>query len=132
VKFLVDTSALLALAMRDDRYHESAVRFVRQSPSVRFLLSDLILAETATRVRARSDAGRAVALARSLLDSRRYEVVFVDGDLLGDALTEMLRYADKPLSLTDCVSFAIMRRLRLQAAFTFDRDFRDCGLGMVP
>jgi predicted nucleic acid-binding protein len=44
----------------------------------------------------------------------------------------MARFSDKRLSLTDCASFELMERLRLEAAFTFDRDFRDCGLRMVP
>ncbi len=41
----------------------------------------------------------------------------------------MQRRADKHLSLTDCASFEIMRR---STAFSFDRDFRDCGFEMVP
>jgi predicted nucleic acid-binding protein len=39
---------------------------------------------------------------------------------------------DKRLSLTDCASFELMARLRLDSAFSFDRDFRDCGFQMVP
>ena len=48
------------------------------------------------------------------------------------ALTRMEQFHDKRLSLTDCVSFELMDRFRLPAAFTFDRDFRDCGYRMLP
>ncbi len=131
-KLLADTSALLALAIRKDRNHAAAVTFVRRQPHVRFVMTELVLAEFATRLRAHVDAGRAAALARSFLDSRRYEVLFADADLLGAAVDRMARFDDKRLSLTDCASFELMERLGLASAFTFDRDFRDCGYAMVP
>ena len=132
MKLLVDTSALLALAMRDDRNHRAAVEFVRNHPHARLVLTELVVSEVATRVRARAGAERAAALARSLLESRRYELLFVDLDLLRAAIDRMARFADKRLSLTDCVSLELMERLGLMSAFTFDRDFRDCGFEMLP
>jgi predicted nucleic acid-binding protein len=44
----------------------------------------------------------------------------------------MTHFDDKALSLTDCVSFEVVDRLALPTAFTFDRDFLDCGYRMVP
>lgn len=131
-KLLADTSALLALAMRDDRNHEAAVEFVRRNPQARFVLTELIVNEVATRVRARAGAGPAAGLARSLLESRRYELVFVDMELLRGAVERLARLSDKRLSLTDCASFELMDQLGLTSAFTFDSDFRDCGYTMVP
>jgi predicted nucleic acid-binding protein len=132
MKVLVDTSALLALAFPDDRHHAAAVAFVREHPQARLVLTELILAEVATRVRARAGAPRAVAIARSLFDSRRYELLFVESDLVRGALDLMARFSDKRLSLTDCTSFELMNRLGLESAFAFDTDFRDCGYRMVP
>jgi hypothetical protein len=48
-------------------------------------LAELILSEVATRVRVRAGARRAVAVARSLFDSRRYELLFIDSDVLESA-----------------------------------------------
>lgn len=132
MKLLVDTSALLALTFRDDRNHAPAAAFVRANPQARLVLTELILAEVATRVRARAGADRAVVVARSLLDSRRYELLFVDPDVVRGALDRMARFRDKRLSLTDCTSFELMERLGLESAFAFDHDFRDCGYRMVP
>ena len=132
MKLLVDTSALLALVMRDDQNHQAAVSFVRSHPDARFVLSELILAEVATRIRARAGPVKAVGVARGLLDSRRYEVLFTDAELLDEALARMERFADKRLSLTDCSSFALIDRLALQAVFAFDTDFRNCGYRMLP
>ena len=131
MKLLVDTSALLALVLRDDQNHQAAASFVRAHPHARFVLSELILAEVATRIRARAGPGRAVAVARGLLDSQRYDLVFADADLLEEALVRMERFADKRLSLTDCASFALMDRLALASVFAFDTDFRNCGYHML-
>jgi predicted nucleic acid-binding protein len=132
LKLLADTSALLALVLRDDSRHEMAKDFLRRSPRVRFVITELILAEVVTRLRARSDAARAVAFAHDALASRRYDIVFVDARLLQGALSQMSRFTDKRLSLTDCASFEVMGRLGLDGAFSFDRDFQDCGYRMLP
>jgi uncharacterized protein len=132
VKLLADTSALLALILADDGHHEAARRFDRSNPNARFVLTDLILSEVVTRLRARAGAARTVAFADDILRSRRYELVFSDTDLLRGALAQMNRFADKRLSLTDCASFQTIERLGLDGAFTFDRDFRDCGYAVRP
>jgi predicted nucleic acid-binding protein len=132
VKLLADTSALLALAWRDDRYHQAAARFVREHPQARFLMTDLVLSEFGTRLRARTSADRAADAVARLLESRRYELVLVDADVLRGALDHLRRFADKRLSIADCASFEVMQRLHVEDAFTFDRDFRDCGFRMLP
>jgi len=132
VKLLADTGALLALAMRHDQNHQRAREFLGEHPRDRFMLTELIVAEFATRMCARAGAAKAAEAADSLLRSRRYEIVFIDLDLLRAATAQMKRFADKRLSLTDCASFELMERLRLDAAFSFDTDFRDCGFPMVP
>ena len=131
-KLLVDTGALLALAMRKDRHHAAAVTFLKSLAHARFVLTDLVLVELATRLRARAGAARAVAIVRDLLNSRRYEVVFVDRALLDAAVSKMEQYDDKALSLPDCASFALMDQLGLDTAFAFDTDFRDCGYRILP
>ncbi len=132
MKLLADTSALLALYVRNDVNHVRALEFVRQHPKARYVLTELILAEIATRLRAVAGAERGVSVALSLLESRRYDVLFADTGLLRGAIEKMARLRDKRLSLTDCVSFEVMERLGLRDAFSFDRDFRDCGYSMVP
>lgn len=132
MKLLADTGALLALVSPDDRHHAAAARFVKQHAQARFVLTDLVLVELTTRLRARVGAARAVAVAHDFLRSRRYEIVFADPPLIVGALDKMQQFGDKRLSLTDCASFQLMQQLGLEAAFAFDRDFRDCGFRMVP
>jgi predicted nucleic acid-binding protein len=131
-KLLVDTGALLALAMKKDRHHGAAVKFLKSAPHLRFVLTNLVLGELATRLRARAGPEKAVAIVRDLLQSRRYEVVFIDRVLMEAALGKMAQYRDKALSLPDCASFALMEQLGLDTAFAFDADFRDCGYQVLP
>lgn len=42
------------------------------------------------------------------------------------------RYRDKTFSFTDCTSFALMERLRLDTALALDSDFRSYGLRALP
>jgi predicted nucleic acid-binding protein len=132
VKLLADTGALLALFNPQDQHHRQARQFVEQARSVRFVLTELIISETVTRLRARLGAARAADVGAALLHSRRYEAIFVDARLVEAGLAELRRFADKRLSLTDAVSFAVIRTLALDGAFAFDRDFRDCGFAMHP
>jgi uncharacterized protein len=129
---LADTGGLLAIHARPDQHHARAAAFLRKNREARFVLTDLILAELVTRLRPRIGAVEAVAAGRSYLVSDRYQVLFVDAPLLTSGFARMEQFADKRLSLTDCVSLEVMDRLGLTTAFTFDSDFRDCGYTMVP
>jgi hypothetical protein len=132
LKLLADTSGLLAILWDDDEHHRAAVEFQRRNPKARFLLSELVVAELAARARVKVGARPTVEFTRDLLRSSRFELVLLDLELLQGALGRMERFSDKRLSLTDCVSFELMERLGIDSAFTFDRDFRDCGFRMVP
>ena len=42
-----------------------------------------------------------------------------------------MKYQDKDFSLTDAISFAVMERLQITQAFTFDRHFAQYGFTLV-
>ena len=53
-------------------------------------------------------------------------------ELLESAVTDWLeRFADQRFSLTDAVTFELMRRERLRQAFAFDQDFRTAGYELL-
>ena len=82
MKLLADTGALLALFNPRDRLHRQARQFVARAQHARFVLTELVVSETVTRLRSRLDAGRAADVGTALLQSRRYEVIFVDARLM--------------------------------------------------
>lgn len=66
-----------------------------------------------------------------LYASESIEVLASTRDDEVEAIRWMRKYSDKEISFTDCISFALMRRLGIHAAFTFDRHFRDAGFEIV-
>jgi predicted nucleic acid-binding protein len=128
----VDTSALIALVDRSDRHHGEAGRILSSlPPATRQVTTNLVLAETVTYFRRSQDAEIAFRVGRGILDSGLYRIVESSRDLEEEALELMRRFSDQMLSFVDCVSFALMREMRIESAFTFDDDFVRCGFGRL-
>jgi len=49
-----------------------------------------------------------------------------------EALDFFEKYADQCVSFTDCLSFVIMQRLKIEQVFTFDKHFKYAGFELVP
>jgi uncharacterized protein len=133
----VDTGALIALIWRRDRAHErvrSHYRRLRESRAT-LLTSNLVLAETATRLR--YDAGLPAALAFKALVEEAVAVGglsgrYADAELDGRAWAIMERYGDLALSFTDCVGAVTAREGRAAAVFGLDSDFTVLGFALEP
>lgn len=69
-----------------------------------------------------------VLFLETVFETGAHMIAALDDELFSAALSRWIRrFADKPLSLTDAVSFEVMRRERITQALTFDRHFRDAG-----
>lgn len=125
----VDTGAFFAIENERDRHHAAAldVRDELMAGGERLVTSDYILDEVYTLIRMRVGHGAAVDFGESLRASRFFRTEPVMTADLEAAWRIFKRYDDKPFSFTDCTSFALMERLKLKAAFTFDRNYREYG-----
>lgn len=127
-----DTSALYAVLDADDEFH------ARASAALTSLLSDdatlvttnYVLVETFALVQARLGMDAVRALSDQLLPAVR-TVAVTEEDHRG-AVQALLAADRRHLSLVDCASFLVMRRLGLRSAFTFDDDFRGQGFESIP
>ena len=134
MRVLVDTSALLALANARDQHHVRAVEIARtyHKAGGRYVSTLAILAEFHSRILYLRGPASAREAVRNLLADPSHEWHGVTSDLVAHAVTGWLaRFADQRLSLTDAISFEVMRRERVKQAFAFDRHFEMAGFSLV-
>jgi uncharacterized protein len=126
----VDTSAWLALADSHDHDHSPAIESRRRIIKGEFgkqVTTNYVMSETVTIVRRRLGLPKAVELASAVRIGKEVGLFWVEPVHHQEALDLMAAHADKEWSVTDCVSFVMMRSLGLRDAFTFDRDFVQAG-----
>ena len=131
---MVDTSALLAIANPRDQYHRAAVAAARDHVAAggRFLGSTLVLGELHGHLLHRRGPAMARTVVTALLDDPAYAWAEVSVELLGAAVSGWLeRFGDQRFSLTDAVSFELMRARRIRTAFAYDEDFRTAGYDLL-
>ncbi len=127
----VDTSALYALMDSDDLNHASARRFWSELGSTEALIThNYVLVETSALVQRRLG----VEALRALVDELMLPIspVFVDRAVHDAAVSGVLGAQLRELSLVDMVSFEIMRRAGIRAAFAFDDHFARFGFELLP
>jgi len=133
--FFVDTSDLIALENSVDQYHRTASRHwseLAKSSSHSFVTSSYVFVEVVTLLNNRRLHSKAVELGKNLLTSRLFNLVHVDEELFDEAWALFQKHKDKKYSLTDCVSFQLMKRLAITEALTFDKHFVQAGFVKLP
>jgi len=118
----VDSSGFAASMNARDRHHEEAKAVFRKLAAERGVLvtTNYVRAEAHALLLAR--AGRELAL--RFLEERSWAVEWVDREDEKKAMEILRRFRDKDFSLTDATSFAVMERLGIREAVSFDRHFR--------
>jgi hypothetical protein len=130
----VDTSAFVARYIPQDTEHRRAKRAWAeiQRTGSRCFTSNFVLDETFTLLGRRASYSFAAERARELLGSKVLTVLRSDANDEMRAVELFTKFADQRVSFTDCVSFVLMRRQRLERAFTFDRHFSAAGFEVLP
>ncbi len=114
---IADSSYFVALADSRDKWHKRALRL---DVPAKLIITDLVVAESITIVGERGGGKAARTLYEYFVDD--CEVVFVDAELLDEAMALHLQY-DGTLSVADCASVALMSREGIGEIVSFDSDF---------
>src|SRR5688572_3992499 len=118
-----DTWYLLALVNPADLGHHDVVAYTK-SFSGKIVTTAFVLVELADAL-AGSAQGRAefVATRDDLRSDPLVKIVSCDDALLEEGIQLYAQRVDKQWSLTDCISFVVMRRENISEALTKDRHF---------
>lgn len=133
-RLFVDTGAWVAIIDPDDQYHKPASAYYRRvfTSRVRFVTTNLVVAETYTLLRRRLGHKMAVRFLELLRASPRLLKVQSTPELEASAEDILRKYDDQELSYVDAVSFAAMTDQGLQMAFAFDHHFEMMGFIRQP
>lgn len=127
----VDTSALLAVIDADDTNHLAAKTLWEKiiTGDDVLLCHNYILVETSALVSRRLGIEAVRVFERDIVPIFRLE--WVTRDIHSAAAAAHMIAARRTLSLVDCVSFEVMRKTGIAAAFAFDRHFREYGYELI-
>lgn len=130
----LDTGYLIALEALDDQNHKAALAhwqgMIKSLPLL--VTTSYVFDEVVTFFNSRNRHPKSVEIGSLLLASPSIKMVHIDEPLFSEAWLYFVRHTDKSYSYTDCVSFVVMRRLRIRTALTFDKHFTQAGFEQRP
>lgn len=126
----VDTVGWVALVHRRDSLHQQAARLYKSLAQAMKVTTDAVLIETCNSF----SRGNLRQLALAFMDKiavagrvSTLEVIHVSEDLITESWELFKKHKDKDWSLTDCISFEIMRRRGIKKAISADHHFVQAG-----
>jgi predicted nucleic acid-binding protein len=129
VRVFVDTSYYVARIMPRDQWHGAALEAVQTG--MIFFTSSLIINEVISLLQSRGHLSAALTFLESARRSEQVQITYPDPALQTEAWDLFGRWAGSGANAVDCVSFAMMTRLGIRKAFTFDTHFRAAGFETI-
>ena len=130
----LDTSYVIALETADDQYHNIALnhwqKLTRSLPTL--VTTSYIFDEVVTFFNGRNKHHKALEIGNRLISSPSVQFIHVDKALFYEGWYQFKLCSDKSYSLTDCISFVLMKRIGIHTALTFDRHFIQAGFEKSP
>jgi predicted nucleic acid-binding protein len=122
----VDTGAWFAIADRRDQFHAAAKKHVEQLThnAFRLLTTNAVVQETAMLLARKVSKTAAMHFLDTVDLDDRVEVIRADEALEQEGYAIFKSYREHDFSITDCISFAVMKDRQIKNAFTFDKHFR--------
>ncbi len=132
MSFFVDTSAFLAVLNADDENYQKAKKKWKAliSQGETLVCSNYVLVETLALIQNRFGMEGVRVFQENVVPVLTVE--WVDESLHQAGATSMLTANRRELSLVDCVSFDMMRRLGIKTVFAFDKHFKEQGFECSP
>lgn len=132
-RVFVDTSAYVALMRAADGQHQQARHIMDRivGAQSRLFITNFVIAEIHAFLVTRSGVPLATRFIQEV-DRSTINAIRVGAEDEERAKDIIVQYNDKDFSYTDATSFAVMDRLDIQHAFSFDHHFRQFGFILLP
>jgi hypothetical protein len=137
MELFFDTSAIFAWFSPRDGNYKKASDFMQKFREGRtnfkiLIITDAIFIECVDLTQIKLGKSEAVRLGNILQQSEVVKIVNTTKSDLENAWEIMSKYTDQDSNFTDSLSFAVMDRLKIDTAFTFDEHFKIHGYNVVP
>jgi len=132
MNIFTDTSAFLAVLNANDQFHPAARQQWEEilvADTVLFS-SNYVVIETTTLLQHRFGIEAVRLFESDVLPI--LETTWVDEAVHNRGMSALLVATRRNVSLVDCTSFAIMRLIGVDTAFTFDPHFHEQGFSVIP
>ncbi len=130
----LDANYLIALEVSDDQHHSDAyphwTKLLESRPAL--VTTSYVMDEVVTFLNSKLQHDKAVSVGNNLISSPTIQLVHVDEPLFYQGWQYFEQHTDKTFSLTDCISFVLMKRLEITQALTFDKHFTQAGFVKLP
>lgn len=122
----VDTGFLMAICQPSDSLHQRATAWA-DTVNDDLLVTEYVLVETVNGLARTRDRQRAMLIAESVMGGGGFTFLRASEEWFRAGWDLFRSRADKEWSLTDCVSFEVMRRQGIRQALAYDVHFEQAG-----
>jgi len=131
-KILISKKSILEPKISDDKNHVSAkeqwIELILAEATL--VCSDYVLIETLALIQHRIGLAAVRVFQEDIFPLLNIE--WVDESTYRSGVASVLTAARRDLSLVDCISFEVMRRLGIHSVFAFDNHFREQAFACLP
>lgn len=121
-----DAFYFVALLNKTDQYHERALTTAKHLHA-NIITTQWVLAEVADALASSASRRKVRAFFEELQSDPGVQIIASDAHLFDRALRLYDQHQDKQWSLTDCISFTVMKDREISEALTGDRHFAQAG-----
>jgi uncharacterized protein len=125
-----DTSFYIALANPCDRRHQDALNASNRW-EYKVITTEYVLLELGNYFRGSHDRILFMEMLSALRDDSETEIIPASPSLFDQGVILYSRRPDKQWSLTDCISFAVMKACSLTDALACDHHFEQAGYHVI-
>ena len=132
MNIFIDTAAFLAVLNAKDQFHPAARQVWDEilASDAALFSSNYVVLETTALLQHRFGIEAVRLFESDILPI--VEIEWVDETIHKQGMSALLAANRRSLSLVDCTSFEVMRRVGMDTAFTFDPHFPELGFKVIP